>query len=285
MSTPAANYVTSPANLFVPIKSWLEVQEIHAGLRLQQSGALKTMDTVGTLHFDRFVDFHDHNQIGFFSSFDGSLRQYIEDFAKYLGPFFNAIFKHVINAPSTPVEKNVDAFYDWIVANNVKSLGYYSAYPALSVQDIRSRAGIAHGAVNKAQQSPLTLVMPVKSPEHLAAAGQIITQSLPTFYKAADAIGTIHYARFVPMGTTALAFISEYDGDFEKHIEDCANHLGPLFDQILENLVDAPPAPVQNNTQAFAKWISAHNLKPWWFYSAYPDLSVRDIQSQIGKVA
>jgi hypothetical protein len=98
-------------------------------------------------------------------------------------------------------------------------------------------------------------------------------------------MGTIHFARFVPMGTTALAFISEYDGDFDKHVQDCATHLGPLFDQILENMVDPPPTPVQKDTQAFGKWISAHNLKPWLFYSAYPTLSVQDIRSKFAKVA
>lgn len=285
MNTTANTRVMSPANLFISIKSWLGVEEIHTAILLKERSALKTTDTIGTLHFDRFVDFHDHNQIGFFSSFDGSLRQYIEDFAKYLGPFFNAIFKRVVNAPSLPVEKNVDSFYDWIVANLVEGLGYYSAYPTLSVQDIRSRASIVQGGLNEGLQSPLTLVMPAKSPNHLAAASQIITQSLPRFYEAADAIGTIHFARFVPMGTTSLAFISEFDGDFEKHIQACATHLGPLFDQILENLVDAPPAPVQDNAQAFAKWISTRNIKPWLFYTAYPTLSVQDIRAQVAKAA
>lgn len=286
MNTTASKRVMSPANLFIPIKSWLGVEEIHAAIILKEKAALKTTDAIGTLHFDRFVHFHDHNHIGFFSSFDGSLRQYIEDFSKYLGPFFNAIFTRVVNAPSLPVEKNIDSFYDWIVANLVDDLGYYSAYPTLSVQDIRSRAGIVQGGFNKGLlQSPLTLVMPVKSPNHLAAASQVITQSLPTFYDAADAIGTIHFARFVPMGTTALAFISEFDGDFEKHIQDCAAHLGPLFDRILENLVDAPATPVQNNTQEFAKWISRRNIKPWLFYAAYPTLSVQDIRAQVAKVA
>jgi hypothetical protein len=284
MSDTASNRVMSPANLFVPIKSWLEVEEIRLGIRIQETGAVKTTDEVGTLHFDRFVDFHDHNQIGFFSSFDGSLKQYIEDFAKYLGPFFNAIFKHTVGAPDLPVEKNVDSFLNWIKANLVEGLGYYSAYPTLSVQDIRLRAGVAHGGV-KGLQTPLTLVMPAKSPNHLAAASQVITQSLPKFYEAADAIGTIHFARFVPMGTTALLFVSEFDGDFDKHIQDCTTHLGPLFDQILANLADAPPTPVQKNTPAFAKWISARNLKPWLFYSAYPTLSVQDIRARFAKVA
>ena len=38
------------------------------------------------------------------------------------------------------------------------------------------------------------------------------------------------------MGTMALTFISECDGDFDKHIQDFTTHLGPLFDQILRTL-------------------------------------------------
>ena len=278
MSTPSTTAVMSPANLVVPIKSWLEVKEIYAGLVLQQREALKAADEVGTLHFYRFVDFHEHNQTGFFSAFDGSLQKYIEDFAKYLGSFFNAIFKHVVDAPSLPVEKNVDSFYEWVATNNLSGFGFYSAYPNLSVQDIRTRAGIAHGAVHKALQSPLTLIMPPKSPTHLGAAGKLITNVWPEFVKEANNIGTIHFARFVPLGTTALAYISEYDGDFDKHMQDLSSHLGPLFDEVFENIVDSPPAPVEKNAKTFASWVSTHNIKPELFYSAYPSLSVQDIR-------
>jgi len=192
----------------------------------------------------------------------------------------------VVNSPPLPVEKNVDAFYEWIVANNLPVLGFYSAYPTLSVQDIRTRAGVLHGAVNKGlEQSPLTLIMPAKSPTHLAAVSDLITRSLPRFYEAADTIGTVHFARFLPLGTKALAYVSEYDGSFDKHIQDLSTHLGPLFDEMFENLVDPPPAPVQKNTSAFSDWISAHNAKLWWFYSAYPSLSVQDIRAGAAKAS
>jgi hypothetical protein len=285
MSLPDSNRVMSPASLILPIKSWLQVEELDAIVQLTTRKSVEESDTVGTLHFARWVNFHDHNQLGFFSEFDGSLRKYIEDFAKYMGPLFDTLFKHVVNGPPLPVEKNVDAFYDWIVANNLEVIGFYSAYPSLSVQDIRARSGIVHGAVNKGLvQSPLTLLMKPKSPTHLSALSQLVTQSLPTFYDAADTIGTLHFARFVPLGTTALGYISEYDGTFEKHMQDLSTHLGPFFDAVFENVADPPPTPVQKNARAFSEWISAHNIKPWWFYSAYPNLSVQDIQ-RVAKAA
>lgn len=281
MSSPASNQVMSPASLILPIKSWPQLEELDAIIQLTTRKSIEEADTVGTLHFARFINLHDHNQIAFFSSFDGSLRQYIEDFAKYMGPTFDLLFKHIVKAPPVPVEKNVDAFYDWIVANNIQVSGYYSAYPTLSVQDIRTRARITRGAVNKGLvQSPITLILPAKSPTQLVAASQLVTQSWSKFSDAADAIGTIHFARFAPLGTTALAYISEFDGTFEKHVQDLSTHLGPLFDGILANLVDPPPTPVQKNAQAFAAWISKVNLKPWWFYSAYPSLTVQDIRGK-----
>src|SRR5262249_11454967 len=178
----------------------------------------------------------------------------------------------------------VDAFVDWVAANLVEGIGFYSAYPSQSVQDIRARAGVVQGAVNTGMiQSPLTVVMPVKSPTHLAAVSQLVAHSLPKFYEAADAIGTVHFARFVPLGTTALAYVSEYDGDFNKHIQDLSTRLGPLFDEMLENMLDPPPTPVQTHTEAFGHWIMSHSKKPFQFYSAYPNLSVQDIRAGVAK--
>jgi hypothetical protein len=104
-------------------------------------------------------------------------------------------------------------------------------------------------------------------------------------YEAADSIGTLHFARFVPMGTTALTFIGEYDGDLEQHVRDLATHLGPQFNEIFENIIDAPPTPVEKNIPAFAQWVKVHNIKTWAFYTASPTLSVQDIRGGATKAA
>ena len=51
---------------------------------------------------------------------------------------FDSLFPHVDDAPPTPVAKNAQAFYQWGVDNNYPPIGFYSAYPGLSVQDIRA---------------------------------------------------------------------------------------------------------------------------------------------------
>src|SRR5579862_3502965 len=103
MASTASNRVMSPASFALSIKSWLQLEELDAIVQLTTKKSIDESDTVGTLHFARWVNLHDHNQITFFSSFDGSLRKYIEDFAKYMGPTFDLLFKHVVNAPPIPV--------------------------------------------------------------------------------------------------------------------------------------------------------------------------------------
>lgn len=276
MSLPAGNGVQTPLNLILPIKSWLGLEELDAILHLKLQQISKDADTVGTLHFARFFNFHDNNQIGFFTVYDGKFEDYMHDFLKYLAPVFNFLNDHVVDPSPSPVEKNAETWIKWAMDRDLEGIGFYSAYPTLSVQDIRTRAGVSQGSM-KPNQSPLALVLPTKSPQHLAAASQLITNALPQFYGAADAMGTLHFARFVPMGTTALVLIAEYDGTFNKLIQDLATRIGPTLDQLFENVVDPPKTSVQKDTPAFASWDTAHNIKPWTFYAAYPTLSVQDV--------
>ena len=94
-------------------------------------------DSVGTLHVAHWVPF-ENNRIGFFTVFDGSFDKYIQDFADKTSLAFNLIFPHIIGGPPTPVQKNVQAFLQWAMDNNYPAIGFYSAYPGLSVLDIRA---------------------------------------------------------------------------------------------------------------------------------------------------
>jgi hypothetical protein len=102
---------------------------------------------------------------------------------------------------------------------------------------------------------------------------------LPKLFDAADAIGTLHFARFVVLGETTLGFVSEYDGDFRQYIMDFTKFLGPVFDTVFSHVVDPPPTPVAKNAEALIEWVRAHNLEPLAFYSAYPFLRVLDIKA------
>ncbi len=95
------------------------------------------LTAVGTVHVSHFVPF-ENNHLGFFTIFDGSFEKYIQDFAEKTSFTFNALFPNIVGGPPTPVEKNAQAFLQWARENNYPPIGFYSAYPGLSVLDIRS---------------------------------------------------------------------------------------------------------------------------------------------------
>ena len=104
---------------------------------LIEEKAYKASDSLGTLHVAHFVQF-ENNHVGFFTVFDGDFEKYIQDFADKTSFTFNALFPNVIGGAPTPVEKNVPAFLQWATENNYPPIGFYSAYPGLSVLDIRA---------------------------------------------------------------------------------------------------------------------------------------------------
>ena len=107
-------------------------REVHSETRAHEAS-----DAIGTLHVAHWVPF-EHNHLGFFTIFDGDFAKYIQDFADKTSFVFDALFPHVDGAPPTPVAKNAQAFYQWALENNYPPIGFYSAYPGLSVQDIRA---------------------------------------------------------------------------------------------------------------------------------------------------
>ena len=94
-------------------------------------------DSIGTLHVAHFVPF-ENNHVGFFTVYDGSVEKYFQDFADKTSFTFDTLFPNITGAPPTPVAKNAPAFLEWGIENNYPAIGFYSAYPGLSVLDIRA---------------------------------------------------------------------------------------------------------------------------------------------------
>ncbi|WP_291994094.1 hypothetical protein [Candidatus Accumulibacter sp. ACC003] len=135
------------------------------------------------------------------------------------------------------------------------------------------------GTVDGNVQSPFFLIFPVKSASDMQTLALTLPPLIPKLFDAADIIGTLHFARFVVLGETTLAFVSEYDGELRDYVMDFTKHLGPIFDTIFAHVVDPPPTPVAKNAEALLEWVKAHNIEPLAFYSAYPNLSVGDIKT------
>jgi len=101
-------------------------------------------------------------------------------------------------------------------------------------------------------------------------------------YAAADAIGTLHYCRFVELDGTVY-LLAEFDGRFDDVLDDLAHHLGPVLDPLLAHVSDPPPTPVATNTKAFVAWATAHSISPFGDYVAYEGATVQEIRSKATK--
>jgi hypothetical protein len=126
-----------PFLVILPIKSYLHFIAVQLILRARGSGTTKDLDKVGTPHFAQFVPLED-NQIGFFTVYDGSFDKYIADFTKNIGEVFDLIFKFTRNPPPSPCRKYLQEFVDFAAGANRAPVGFYQAYPGLSVQDIHA---------------------------------------------------------------------------------------------------------------------------------------------------
>ena len=126
-----------PFLVILPTRSRLAFIEIQLLLRARSHGITKDLDTVGTPHFAQFVPLED-NQIGFFTVYDGSFDKYIADFTKNIGYVFDLIFKFTKDPPPSPCRKHLQEFIDFAASASRSPIGFYQAYPGLTVQDIHA---------------------------------------------------------------------------------------------------------------------------------------------------
>jgi hypothetical protein len=136
------------------------------------------------------------------------------------------------------------------------------------------------------EQRPLTLVMPIASAEDCSTLQKTLTEiQFPPernpISMALDTVATVHFARFVFFGTSELAVITEYDGDFDTYINDFIDKLGPIFDALLEHVADKPATPVREHRDEFLEYVRRHDLPiAGSLYSAFPQQTVVDITAQ-----
>jgi hypothetical protein len=141
-----------------------------------------------------------------------------------------------------------------------------------------------------AVQSPLTLIMTIKSADDAKALTALLNkiQSAPPeqnpIWTALNKLNIVHFARFVFLEqNTKLAVITTYDGSFEDYINDFIDEIGDVFNALLAHMSDAPPLPVQKHRTEFFAYVRANDLRgieP--FYSAYPQATVLDIKAALG---
>ena len=261
-----------------PIKGPANAKALTEELPPLMPDFAKTQDQLGTVHFSRFMVKGDEKLL-FLSDLDGAIDTHLARLVENAGPVLDAIFKHVDEAPATRVADNPQKVITWLKYHIREPLDTYFAYEDATVQDIKACARAA-GFTGRTSQSTLLTYMTFKSRvqgfvlKHVAQA--LVGEK---GHKAADAIGTLHLAHFVPFENNHLGFFTVYDGDFEKYIQDFADKTSFTFDALFPHVVGAPPTSVAKNAQAFIQWASENNYPPIGFYSAYPGLSVQDIKA------
>jgi len=134
-------------------------------------------------------------------------------------------------------------------------------------------------------QSPLTCILPLRKGVDIKHLKEQLVAVKPRVDQALDKVSTVHFARFVLLqNDTQLAIITEYDGDFDRYIEDFAEHLHDVFDLLFKEYVaDPPPVSVKDHAKELAAWVKRHDAPSIAFYSAYPTKAVVKIEPKGGK--
>ena len=138
-------------------------------------------------------------------------------------------------------------------------------------------------------QQRLYVVLPIKEPvqdnakklTELTRAGAHIVEA------ALKESGIVHFAWFMLVeNETKLSLSTVFDGDFDAYVEHFAVKV-PLFDKQFEYLDVVQKTPIRDHPKQFVENIRKYNKAPLvdYFYSAYPTLSVADIENATTKLS
>jgi hypothetical protein len=135
------------------------------------------------------------------------------------------------------------------------------------------------GGDHVTNQNHFTLSFPLKSPADAKAISEELPSMMPGLFQVEDAIGTIHYSRFTLLSEKTLLFLGDFDGDFGDLMVELAKNAGPVFDAIFTHVDSPPPSPMADNAEAFGEWAAAHLVHAINLYTAYPDITAKQIKA------
>jgi hypothetical protein len=265
--------------LSFPLKQPSDPKALSDQLASMMPALFKVEDSIGTIHYSRFTVLSERTLL-FLGDFDGEFGQLMTELAKSAGPVFDAIFAHVDAPPATPVAANIEAFVEWAGGHLVHPLNLYTAYPDVTVKEIKALASAA-GVDGGGALNPFLVILPTRSKLAfveiqllLRARGRGTTHDL-------DSVGTPHFAQFVALEDNQIGFFTVYDGSFDKYIADFTKNIGAVFDLIFKFTKNPPPSPCRMHLQEFIDFAAGASRTPIGFYQAYPGLSVQDIHALV----
>ena len=265
--------------LSFPLKSPADAKVLPKQLPPRMPELFKAADTIGTIHYSRFTVLSEKTLL-FLGDFDGEFSQLMAGLAKQAGPVFDAIFEHVENPPSTPVADHAEAFVEWTAEQLVHPLNLYTAYPDVTAKEIQALASAADVS-GAGEQRPFLVILPTKSRIAFIEIQLLLRARGRGTTKDLDAVGTPHFAQFVPLEDNQIGFFTVYDGSFDKYIADFTKNIGEVFDLIFKFTKNPPPSPCRKHLQEFIDFAAVASREPIGFYQAYPGLTVQDIHALI----
>ncbi len=262
-----------------PLKATADAKALAEQLPPMMPALFQAADTIGTIHSSRFTILSEKTLL-FLGDFDGDFTQLMTDLAKHAGPVFDAIYQHVENPPATPVADNANAFVEWTADHLIHPLNLYTAYPDVTVKEIKALAAAADVS-GGGEQLPFLVILPTKSRLAFIETQLLLRARGRGLTKDLDTVGTPHFAQFVPLEDNQIGFFTVYDGSFDKYIADFTKNIGQVFDLLFKFTKNAPPSPCRKHLQEFIDFAAGASRVPIGFYQAYPGLSVQDIHALI----
>jgi hypothetical protein len=262
-----------------PIKSPADTKTIAEQLPPMMPGLFHAQDAIGTIHYSRFTVLSEKTLL-FLGDFDGEFTQLMTDLGTHAGAVFDAIFEHVDTPPPTPVTEQVDAFVEWMAERLIHPLNLYTAYPDVTVREIKAMAA-AVDLTGVGELHPFLVIIPSKSWLAFQEIQLLLRLRASGITNDLDSVGTPHFAQFVPLEDRQVGFFTVYDGNFDTYIADFTKNIGQVFDLLFKFTKGAPPSPCRKHLQEFIDFAAGANRTPIGFYQAYPGLSVQDIHALI----
>jgi hypothetical protein len=263
--------------LSFPLKSPAEAAVLIGMLSSLMPQFFAAQDHIGTIHYSRFTVIGDKTLL-FFGDFDGEFGPLMADLAEFAGSLFDLILGHVAGPPPMPVADNVVAFVEWSAEHLLQTVNLYSAYPEVTVEEIKALASAA-AAGSAAEPQPLLVPLPAKSRLAFFELQLLLRARSRAITRDLDSVGTSHFAQFVTLEDNQIGFFTVYDGDLDAHIADITHHLGQIFDLLFKFVKAAPPTPCREHLREFSNFAAKANAGCFGFYQAYPGLSVQDIRA------
>jgi hypothetical protein len=262
-----------------PLKAAADSKALAQEMPPLMPALFKALDSTERVHASRFTIL-DERTLLFLADFDGEFGALMTDLAKTAGPAFDAIFQHVDKPPPAPVAGNVAAFVEWSAAHLLRAATLFSAYPDVSVKDIKALAAKA-GVAGAGKQLPFLVILPIKSKLAYVEVELLLHARAHRTQKDLAQVGTPHFAQFIPLENNLIGFFTVYDGSFNDYIADFTKYIGPVFDLIFKFIVNPPPSPCRKHVQEFIDYAAGANRDPIGFYQSYPGLTVQDIHALI----